>query len=77
MKKKTKKPIAFVNRSFPFLFVWSFKGEEHMSSVLPHPCPLCSAVAIVSLPEEVLAAQPDDTTHVCHPAAGGLQSLKW
>ena len=39
--------------------------------VLPGGCPMCSKRAIVPLPPPVLAVQPDNTTHVCHPALGG------
>jgi len=34
-------------------------------------CQLCGAVAVVPLTPEQRAAQPDDTTHVCHPGFGG------
>ena len=34
-------------------------------------CPNCGAHAIVALTPEQRLAQPDDTTHVCHPALGG------
>src|SRR6266566_7200231 len=34
-------------------------------------CPLCGKRAIVELTPEQRLAQPDDTTHVCHPALGG------
>lgn len=34
-------------------------------------CPQCSAVAVVPLNPVQLAAQPDNTTLVCHPALGG------
>lgn len=50
---------------------WGYKGRSHVSTVLPSPCPFCRAVAIIELPEAVRAEQPDDTTHVCHPMAGG------
>lgn len=35
------------------------------------PCQLCGAVAVVPLTPDQLAAQPDETTHVCHPGFGG------
>ena len=35
------------------------------------PCPLCGVAALVRLPPDLLAEQPDATTHVCHPNAGG------
>lgn len=34
-------------------------------------CPLCGKHAIVELTPEQRLAQPDDTTHVCHPTLGG------
>ncbi len=34
-------------------------------------CPLCGTLAIVALTPVQRLAQPDDTTHVCHPALGG------
>ena len=34
-------------------------------------CPLCGAYAIVELTPAQRLAQPDDTTHVCHPALQG------
>jgi hypothetical protein len=34
-------------------------------------CPLCGRVAVVPLTKAVLKVQPDERTHVCHPALGG------
>jgi len=34
-------------------------------------CPLCGALAVVPLTPRQLAAQPDNTTHVCHPGFDG------
>lgn len=34
-------------------------------------CPLCGGWAVVPLTPKQLAAQPDETTHVCHPVFGG------
>ena len=34
-------------------------------------CPLCAKFAVVPLTPQQLAAQPDNTTHVCHPAFDG------
>lgn len=34
-------------------------------------CPSCTARAIVLLTPRQRLAQPDDTTHVCHPLLGG------
>lgn len=35
------------------------------------PCPRCGVRAIVELTPAQRLAQPDDTTHVCHPLLGG------
>lgn len=35
------------------------------------PCPKCGVHAVVLLTPEQRLAQPDDTTHVCHPLLGG------
>lgn len=50
---------------------WIYKGHFFKSEVLERPCQKCGAVAVVRLPELLLEEQPDDTTHVCHPVAGG------
>lgn len=34
-------------------------------------CPACNTFAVVPLTPTQLAAQPDNTTHVCHPAFDG------
>ena len=35
-------------------------------------CTICGRTrTVVPLPPKLLAEQPDDTTHVCHPALGG------
>ena len=34
-------------------------------------CPLCGKQAVVNLAPHLLAKQPDNTTHVCHPVLGG------
>lgn len=34
-------------------------------------CPMCNLSAVVPLTKGQRAAQPDDTTHVCHPSIGG------
>lgn len=49
---------------------WFYKGEVYRSAV-ERRCPLCRAFAVIELPPAVLAEQPDDTTHVCHPLIGG------
>jgi hypothetical protein len=50
---------------------WIVDGEAHECEVLAGHCNYCLARAVVALPPPVLAEQPDDTTHVCHPAFGG------
>lgn len=37
----------------------------------PAVCPFCLAKAVLKLTPKLTSAQPDDTTHVCHPALGG------
>ena len=49
---------------------WSYKGHDYRSTV-DRMCPQCGAFAVIALPPPILAEQPDDTTHVCHPSAGG------
>lgn len=34
-------------------------------------CPICASLAVVPLTRKQRAAQPDSTTHVCHPTLGG------
>lgn len=46
--------------------------QAHLANVLARKlCPLCGAIAVVPLTPAQLAAQPDNTTHVCHPHLGG------
>jgi hypothetical protein len=35
------------------------------------PCPKCGEGSVLPLGTELLAVQPDATTHVCHPLLGG------
>jgi len=49
---------------------WFYKGQRYDSPV-ESMCPKCGALAVIELPPALRAAQPDDTTHVCHPSAGG------
>ena len=78
MTRKSRSRLAKQNknRSFPFVFTWGMPLPDgtpgiFRSSVLPTPCEFCGAIAIVALPEAILAQQSDGTTHVCHPNAGG------
>jgi len=50
--------------------LWYYRGRFIHSEIVA-TCKLCGARAIVELPPELLVEQPDDTTHVCHPALGG------
>jgi len=52
-------------------FPWTYKGKDYKSTVIPQPCPMCGARAVIELPEAIRAEQPDETTHVCHPLQGG------
>ena len=51
-------------------FKWLYRGRVHASRVVG-ACPMCGAAAVVRLPAIIRAEQPDSTTHVCHPLAGG------
>lgn len=65
----------------PNVIDWAYKGKMHASAILPVACSKCGAAALIKLPDEVRAEQPDDTTHVCHPMAGGcnhgFSDLPW
>jgi hypothetical protein len=50
--------------------MWIYRDNVYASRI-ESSCPTCGALAIVALPPEILAEQPDDTTHVCLPVAGG------
>lgn len=52
------------------MFVWHV-GKEDFECSIERMCPLCGIAAVVKLPKPLLDAQPDKTTHVCHPAFGG------
>jgi rRNA maturation protein Nop10 len=49
---------------------WIYKGRRYVSEVVAQ-CPMCGERAVVKLPAAIRREQPDDTTHVCHPLAGG------
>lgn len=57
--------------SAPRRFTWGYQGRRYRSRVLTEPCSSCGAIALVKLPRKILAQQPDGTTHMCHPLAGG------
>lgn len=44
-------------------------GSEHKARAVD--CAKCGKRAVVALSPALLARQPDDTTHVCHPALDG------
>jgi hypothetical protein len=49
---------------------YSINGKSRVYvSTIEGVCPMCGADAVIVLPSEVLAVQPDDTTHVCHPSS--------
>lgn len=50
---------------------WGYKGARYVSTTIAGACPMCGRAAVVELPAAIRAEQPDDTTHVCHPLAGG------
>lgn len=49
---------------------WTYKNKEYTSDIETH-CQFCKEFAVIRLPPDIIAEQPDDTTHVCLPAAGG------
>ena len=53
-----------------YVFQWRYLFDIHLSTVVA-TCKLCGQTAVVRLPDALIAIQPDETTHVCHPAVGG------
>lgn len=55
-----------------YRFAWRYGDDAsfHWSTVETW-CPKCGRAAVVRLPDVLIAKQPDDTTHVCHPSVGG------
>ena len=51
-------------------FAFRYRDKPYFV-VVEQRCPLCGALAVVALPPAIKAEQPDATTHVCHPLAGG------
>jgi hypothetical protein len=41
------------------------------AAAVPTICHFCRVPAVLPLDEATRAKQPDDSTHVCHPALGG------
>lgn len=52
-------------------FSWVYKGIAYTSTTIDRVCTHCLEDAVIALPAPILAEQPDETTHVCHPLAGG------
>lgn len=50
--------------------VWTHDGRSYPRTI-EAVCQKCGAAAVVKLPEELRAQQPDETTHVCMAAIGG------
>lgn len=46
-------------------------AAPHCDAELPRICPTCDARAVLPLDAATRAAQPDATTHVCHPVLDG------
>lgn len=68
-RRLTAEQIAAAHRSR--LLQWTYRGQSFASRIIAS-CNLCGTnLSVVELPAAVLAEQPDDTTHVCHPLLGG------
>lgn len=61
-------------RKAPRELIWRIGTVVYVCDVHPKPCVFCGKRAIVALPPEIIAQQPDDTTAVCHPALGGCNN---
>lgn len=46
-------------------------AAPHCEAIIPRPCSLCGMVAVLPLDPTTRMAQPDATTHVCHPVLSG------
>lgn len=76
---KTKKPIEVKWLSLANLgglsVTWCKVGDKPSQSKFKAPviamCQFCNKFAVVKMPAELIAIQPDDTNHVCHPILGG------
>jgi hypothetical protein len=60
-------PGAIVERSRP----WRHRNYRRVDASVRLGCPRCAAAAIVRLPADLRAQQPDGTTHACMPHLGG------
>jgi len=50
---------------------WAVGSDVFMCTREHGACPFCLVDAVVALPPPLALAQPDGTTHVCHPVFGG------
>jgi len=64
------KKVKRIEMRIGYTFVWRYKGAVYQS-IVSHKCPRCRQAAVVRLPEALIALQPDDSTHICHPIVGG------
>jgi hypothetical protein len=55
----------------PREFMWMVGKEAFPTKFEEGACPFCHRAVVCALPPPIRAAQPDDTTHVCHPFFGG------
>jgi hypothetical protein len=46
-------------------------AAPHCDAAIPTTCSLCGAKAVLPLDSKTRNAQPDATSHVCHPCIGG------
>ena len=51
-------------------FIWIIENQDYACRA-EERCPFCGRKTVVRLPAPILAEQPDDTTHICHPTIGG------
>ena len=49
---------------------WAYQGQRYISAIVG-TCPKCQVRALIRLPRDIRAQQPDGTTYVCHPLVGG------
>lgn len=48
-----------------------FAAAPYCDAERPRVCPTCGHWAVLPLNTKTRLAQPDETTHVCHPVLGG------
>lgn len=71
--RKPKSPKSKPGSSVCFAgsVAWLEPDGSRIMADKPVACAMCGTAAIVMLPPSLIARQPDDTTHVCHPGLGG------